>query len=44
MGTCHGKPTYEELENDLEEMQNLVDMGVDGLISDYPNKFNALDY
>ena len=30
--------------NDLEEMQNLVDMGVDGLISDYPNKFNALDY
>ncbi len=30
--------------NDLEEMQNLLDMGVDGLISDYPNKFNALDY
>lgn len=30
--------------NDLEEMQNLVDMGVDGVISDYPNKFNALVY
>jgi len=30
--------------NDLEEMQTLVDMGVDGIISDYPNKFNALVY
>ncbi|MDA9218161.1 glycerophosphodiester phosphodiesterase family protein, partial [Schleiferiaceae bacterium] len=30
--------------NDLEAMQNLVDMGVDGVISDYPNKFNELDY
>lgn len=30
--------------NDLEEMQSLVDMGVDGIISDYPNKFNALVY
>ena len=30
--------------NDLEEMQTLVDMGVDGIISDYPNKFKALVY
>ena len=30
--------------NDLEEMQKLVDMGVDGIISDYPNKFKALVY
>ena len=26
------------------EMQKLVDMGVDGIISDYPNKFKALVY
>jgi len=30
--------------NDLESMQNLVDMGVDGLISDYPNEFKNLVY
>mgnify|MGYP000023206649 FL=1 len=30
--------------NDVSEMQKLVDMGVDGIISDYPNKFKALVY
>ena len=30
--------------NDLEEMQALVDMGVDGIISDYPNLFAELIY
>lgn len=30
--------------NDLGEMQKLVDMGVDGLISDYPNEFKNLVY
>ena len=26
--------------NDPEDMKNLIDMGVDGLITDYPNRFN----
>ena len=30
--------------NDLQEMQALVDMGVDGIISDYPNLFAELIY
>ena len=30
--------------NDLEQMQALVDMGVDGIISDYPNLFAELIY
>ena len=30
--------------NDVSEMKKLVDMGVDGIISDYPNKFKALVY
>jgi len=30
--------------NELDEMQELVDMGVDGLISDYPDHFNLLVY
>ena len=30
--------------NDLEQMQALVDMGVDGIISDYPNLFAELVY
>jgi len=30
--------------NDLARMQELIDMGVDGLISDYPNKFSLLVY
>jgi len=30
--------------NELDEMQELVDMGVDGLISDYPDRFNLLVY
>jgi len=30
--------------NDLDEMQALVDMGVDGIISDYPNLFTGLVY
>lgn len=30
--------------NDLEQMQTLVDMGVDGIISDYPNLFAELVY
>lgn len=30
--------------NEIEDMQRLVDMGVDGLISDYPNKFKELVY
>jgi glycerophosphoryl diester phosphodiesterase len=28
--------------NELEDMQRLLDMGVDGIISDYPNKFEEL--
>ena len=28
--------------NELEDMQRLLDMGVDGIISDYPNKFDEL--
>ena len=28
--------------NELEDMQSLLDMGVDGIISDYPNKFDEL--
>jgi glycerophosphoryl diester phosphodiesterase len=30
--------------NDTVRMQELVDMGVDGLISDYPNRFKSLVY
>ncbi|MCH1534488.1 MAG: glycerophosphodiester phosphodiesterase [Schleiferiaceae bacterium] len=30
--------------NELADMQKLVDMGVDGIISDYPNRFAALVY
>jgi len=30
--------------NDTARMQELVDMGVDGLISDYPNRFKMLVY
>ncbi len=30
--------------NEVADMQRLVDMGVDGLISDYPNKFAQLVY
>lgn len=30
--------------NEVEDMQRLVDMGVDGIISDYPNKFRELVY
>ena len=30
--------------NDTARMQELVDMGVDGLISDYPNRFKTLVY
>ena len=30
--------------NDLEQMQALVDIGVDGIISDYPNLFAELVY
>jgi glycerophosphoryl diester phosphodiesterase len=30
--------------NEVEDMQRLLDMGVDGLISDYPNKFDQLNY
>jgi glycerophosphoryl diester phosphodiesterase len=28
--------------NELEDMKRLLDMGVDGIISDYPNKFEEL--
>ncbi|MCA1763740.1 MAG: hypothetical protein LC664_12230 [Flavobacteriales bacterium] len=28
--------------NETDEMQNLINMGVDGIISDYPNKFGEL--
>ena len=27
--------------NDVEDMKNMVEMGVDGLITDYPNRFNS---
>ena len=30
--------------NEIEDMQRLLDMGVDGLISDYPNKYKDLAY
>ncbi len=30
--------------NEVDDMQKLVDMGVDGIISDYPNRFAALVY
>jgi len=28
--------------NEIDKMQNLINMGVDGIISDYPNKFGKL--
>lgn len=30
--------------NDVSDMQRLLDMGVDGIISDYPNKYKELVY
>ena len=30
--------------NDLKQMQSLIDMGVDGIISDYPNLFAEVIY
>lgn len=30
--------------NEVSDMQRLLDLGVDGLISDYPNRFDELNY
>lgn len=43
---CHfrGIPIIPWTVNDTSRMQELVDLGVDGLISDYPDRFKALVY